>query len=148
MFGSEHIDRREARLPGDAIPKVNCKTDIAGPKRIPSAANGQLRAAILDDGRHRELACAVEPNRIVGAAVELEECVTIPTRAMAKVRALGKRSGGPAEAASIQEKCVKFRGSKRRIRKGRHHAGRTVTVLTHLWRCLALASRAPICPDF
>src|SRR6516165_8908597 len=69
VFGSEDIDRGEARLLGDAIPEVNCKTDIAGPKRIPSTANGYLRAAILDDGRHCELACTVEPNRVVCAAV-------------------------------------------------------------------------------
>ena len=71
-----------------------CKADVAGPKRIPSSANDQLSAAILDDGRHRELACGVEPNRIVCAAVELEECIAIPARALAQVRALGK--GGPA----------------------------------------------------
>src|SRR4051794_28135798 len=68
---SEHVDRRETRLAGDAIPQVNRKTDVAGPKRIPSAANGHLSPAILDDGRHRELPCAIEPYRVVGAAVEL-----------------------------------------------------------------------------
>src|SRR4051794_8886313 len=65
---SEHIDGRETRLFGDAVPEVNRKADVAGPKRIPSPANDQLSAAILNDGRHRELAGAVEPNRIVGAA--------------------------------------------------------------------------------
>ena len=85
MLGSEHIDRREMRLPGDAVPKVNGKADVAGPKGIPSAAHDCLRAAILDDGRHGELACAVEPNRVVRAAVEFEECVAIPTRAMAEI---------------------------------------------------------------
>jgi hypothetical protein len=148
VLGSEHVDRREARLPSDAIPKVNCKTDIAGPKGIPSAANDDLRSAILDDGRHSELACAVEPNRVVRAAVELEECVAIPTRAVAKVRALGKWSGSPGEATGIQKKCVKFRRSEGRIRKCRHHARRTVTVLTHRRRLLALASRPPRCPNF
>src|SRR5882757_10465787 len=64
MFGSEHVDRRETRLPCDAVPKVNCKADVAGPKGISSAANDCLRAAILDDGRHSELACAVEPNGV------------------------------------------------------------------------------------
>ena len=49
------------------------------------AANGELSAAILDDGRHGELACAVEPDRVVRATVELEECVTIPARAVAKI---------------------------------------------------------------
>ena len=39
MFGSEHVDRGETRLPCDAVPKVNCKADVAGPKGIPSAAN-------------------------------------------------------------------------------------------------------------
>ena len=33
MLGLEHVDRREPRLPGDAIPKINSKTDVAGPKR-------------------------------------------------------------------------------------------------------------------
>src|SRR6267378_4996370 len=121
VFGSEHVDRRETRLPCDAVPKVNCKADVAGPKGIPSAANDKLRAAILDDGRHSELACAVEPNRVVCAAIELEKCVAIPTCTVAKVRALGKRSGGPGEATCIQKKCVKFRGSEGRIRKCRHH---------------------------
>ena len=85
MFGSEHVDRREARLSGDAIPKVNCKADIAGPERISPAPNGDPNAATLDDGRHCELAGAVEPDRVIGVAVELEECVTISTRAVAKV---------------------------------------------------------------
>ena len=85
MFGSENIDRRKTRLPGNAIPKVNCKTDVAGPKGIPSAANDCLRAAILDDGRHGELACAVEPNGIVCATVQPEKCVAVPTRAVAKI---------------------------------------------------------------
>src|SRR5437588_8431118 len=129
-FGSEHVDRRETRLPGDAVPKVDCKADVAGPKRIPSAADGDLSAAILDDGRHGELACAVEPNRVVRATVELEECVAIAAGAVAKVRALGERSGGPGEATGIQKKCVKFSGREGRIRECRHHARRTVTVLT------------------
>jgi UDP-3-O-[3-hydroxymyristoyl] glucosamine N-acyltransferase len=72
-----------------------------GPKRIPPAANDYLSAAILDDGRHSELACAIEPNRIICAAVQLEECVAIPARAMAKVRALGKRSEHPGESTCI-----------------------------------------------
>src|SRR5882672_3053148 len=148
VFGSEHVDRRETRLPCDAVPKVNCKTDVAGPKRIPSAANGDLSAVILDDGRHGELACAVEPNRIVRAAVEFEECVAIPARAVAKARALGKRSGGPAEATGIHKKCIKFRGSKGRIREGRHHARRAVAMLTVDRRLRALASRGPIGPNF
>jgi hypothetical protein len=42
VLGLEHVDRRETRLPGDAILKINCKTDIAGPKRIPSAANSYI----------------------------------------------------------------------------------------------------------
>src|SRR6266849_2440344 len=148
VFGSEHVDRRETRLPCDAVPKVNCKADVAGPKGIPSAANDYLRAAILDDGRHSELACAVEPNRVVRAAAELEECVAIPTRAVAKVRALSKWSGGPGEATGIYKKCVKFRGGKGRIRKCRHHTGRAVTMLTIDRRLRALASRPPRCPNF
>jgi hypothetical protein len=43
-FTSEHV---ETRLPGDAVPKVNCQPDVAGPKGIASAANGDLSAAIL-----------------------------------------------------------------------------------------------------
>jgi len=39
VFGSEHVDRGETRLRCDAVPKVNCKADVAGPKGIPSAAN-------------------------------------------------------------------------------------------------------------
>jgi len=30
----------KTRLRCDAVPKVNCKADVAGPKGIPSAANG------------------------------------------------------------------------------------------------------------
>src|SRR5689334_916872 len=77
--GSEHVDRRETRLLRDAVPKVNRKADIAGPKRIPSTANGHLGAAILDDGRHGKLARAVEPDRVVRAAIEFQERVAIPT---------------------------------------------------------------------
>lgn len=93
VFGSEHIDHRKARLSGDAIPKVNGKPDIAGPKRIASAASDEVSAAILDDGGHGELAGAVEPDRVFGAAIELKEGVAVPTRAAAKVRALGQWSG-------------------------------------------------------
>src|ERR1700693_4398756 len=110
VFGSEHVDGRETRLPCDAVPAINCKTDIGRPKRIASTASDGMSAAILDDGRHSELACAVEPNRVVDAAVELEECVAIATRAVARVRALGKWSGGPGEATGIHKECVKFRG--------------------------------------
>jgi hypothetical protein len=39
VFGSEHVDRGETRLRCDAVPKVNCKADVTGPKGIPSAAN-------------------------------------------------------------------------------------------------------------
>src|SRR5258708_6308055 len=148
VSASEHVDRRETRLPCNAVPKVNGEADVAGPKGIPPAANDELRAAILDDGRHGELACAVEPDRVFGAAVELEECVAVPTPALAKGRALGQRSGGPAGATGIQKKCVKLGASEGRIRKGRHHTGRTVTVLAHPWRCRALASRAPRGPNF
>jgi hypothetical protein len=42
VFGSEEIDRREARILSDAIPEVNCKTDIAGPKRKPFTAGKDL----------------------------------------------------------------------------------------------------------
>ena len=83
--GSEHVDRRETRLPCNAVPKVNGEADVAGPKGIPSAANDELRAAILDDGRHGELACAVEPDQIVRAAVELEESIAVATGAVAKI---------------------------------------------------------------
>jgi hypothetical protein len=93
MFGSEYIHRREPGLTRDAIPKVNCETDVAGPQGIPSAANGCMNGAILHNGRHRELACAVEPNGLVRAAVELEERVAIPTRAVAKIEPL---VSGPA----------------------------------------------------
>src|SRR3954447_23523126 len=90
-LGSEHVDGRKTRLSRDAIPKINGKADIASPKRIPSAASDDLGAAILDDGRHREWAGAVEPNRVVGAAVEFQECVAIPTRAVTKAWPLGQR---------------------------------------------------------
>src|SRR3954468_21366745 len=46
VSGSEHVGRRETRLLRDTVPKVNGKADIAGPKRIPSTANGHLGAAI------------------------------------------------------------------------------------------------------
>ena len=101
MFGSEHVDCRETRFRCDAVPKVNCKADVARPKGIPSAATDYLSAAILDDGRHSELACAIEPNLVVRTAVVLEECVTIPTCAVAKIRAFSKWSGGPGEATGI-----------------------------------------------
>src|SRR2546429_9893503 len=70
--GSEDVDGRETGLARDAVPKINCQADVTCPKRIPAAAGDGMRAAILDDGRHRELACAVEPNGIVGAAGEVE----------------------------------------------------------------------------
>src|SRR5947209_6959632 len=105
---SEHIDSREPNVPCDAIPKVDCKTDVTGPKRIPTAASNHLSAAILEDGSHGELARAVEPNRVIRASVELEECVAISTRAVAKVRALCQRSGGPGKAPAIQQKRVEF----------------------------------------
>jgi hypothetical protein len=38
-FRSEDVDRRETGLSCDAVPKVYRKADIAGPKRIPSAAD-------------------------------------------------------------------------------------------------------------
>src|SRR5437899_6195835 len=84
---SEHIDSREPSVPCDAIPKVDRKTDITGPKRIPTAASNHLSAAILEDGSHGELARAVEPNRVIRASVELEECVAISARPVATVRA-------------------------------------------------------------
>src|SRR5262249_39769577 len=49
----------------DAIAKINCKTGVAGPKGKPSTANDELGTSILDDGRHGELACAVEPHRVI-----------------------------------------------------------------------------------
>src|SRR4051812_30030691 len=70
LCGSEHIDRRETGLSRDAVPKVNRKADVAGPERIPSTPDNEVSAAILYDGRHGELARAVEPDGIVGAAVE------------------------------------------------------------------------------
>ena len=85
---SEHIDSREPSVPCDAIPKVDRKTDVTGPKRIPTAASNHLSAAILEDGSHGELARAVEPHRVIRASVELEERVAISTGAVAKVRAL------------------------------------------------------------
>src|SRR5262245_52040677 len=101
VFGSECVDRRETRLSCDAVPKVYRKPDVTRPKRIPSAANNYLSAPVLDDRRHSELACAVEPDRVVRAAVELKECVAISARAVAEVRALGEWSGRPGEATRI-----------------------------------------------
>src|SRR5579863_1544670 len=148
MFNSEDVDSGKAGFPRDAIKKVNCKTDVAGPKGISSAAHGDLRAAILDDSCHSELACMVEPNGFLRSAIELEECVTVSTRAVAEVRALGKRSGGPGKATAIQQHRVEFRRSEGRVRKSRHHSRRTVTVLTNEESLLALASRAPCCSNF
>jgi UDP-3-O-[3-hydroxymyristoyl] glucosamine N-acyltransferase len=80
-----------------------------GPKRIPPAANDYLSAAILDDGRHSELACAIEPNRIICAAVQLEECVAIPARAMAKDEPLvsGPNTQVNRPASRRRDQCVK-----------------------------------------
>jgi hypothetical protein len=147
MFDSEHVNTREPRLARDAIPKADCETDVAGPQGISSATNGDLRAAILDDCRHSELACTVEPNGIVRSAVELEERIAISAGAVAEVRALGKRSGGPGKATAVQQKCVECGRSERCIREGRHHAGRTVTVLAYKKPLLTLASRAPRCSN-
>ena len=44
--------------------------------------------------------------------------------AVAQVRTLGQRSGGPGQPAGIQEKFVKVRRRERRIGKRRHHARR------------------------
>jgi hypothetical protein len=30
-FGLEDVDRRETRLPCDAVPEVNCQANVAGP---------------------------------------------------------------------------------------------------------------------
>src|SRR4051794_23316398 len=69
---SEHIDRWKPGFARDAIPQVDGKTDVAGPKRIPTAAGCHLSAAILHDGSHAELSRAVEPDRVMCASVELE----------------------------------------------------------------------------
>ena len=98
VSSSKHIDRREAWLLCDAIPKVNCQADIAGPEGVPPTADGDLSAPILDDGGHGEFASTVEPNGVLRAAVELQECVAISACAVAKVRAFGQWSGGPGEA--------------------------------------------------
>ena len=106
---SKHVDCRKMRNAHDTVPKVNCETDVTGPQRIPSAADDDLRAAILDNRSHCELSGAVKPEGILRAAIELEERVAVPTRAVAKIRPLGQRPGGPGEAAAIQEKCVELR---------------------------------------
>ena len=129
LVGSEYVDRRKMRLACDAVPKIYRKADVAGPKRIPSAAHGYLSAAVLDDGRHGKLACPVEPDWIFRAAIELEECIAIAARAMAKIRALGQRSGGPGESTAFQQKRVEVWGGKGCVRECRHHTGRAVTVL-------------------
>src|SRR5689334_18621381 len=85
---SEHIHSRKTRLTRDAVPEVDGKSDIASPQRIPPTADGDLGSAPLNDRRHRELAGTVKPNRILCASVELEECVAVPTSAMAEIRAL------------------------------------------------------------
>ena len=71
--GQSSINSREPSVPCDAIPKVDCKTDVTGPKRISTAASNHLSAAILEDGSHGELARAVEPSQIICASVELED---------------------------------------------------------------------------
>src|SRR5438128_37109 len=103
-LASEHIDCRKAGLSSETVPKINGKADVASPKRIPAVTNSHLGAAILDDGGHREPVRAIEPDRIVCAAVEFEEGIAIPSSAMAKVRAFGQWSGGPAELTRIQQK--------------------------------------------
>ncbi len=68
-----------------AIPEIDRKADIAGPQRIAALAKFPPRFAALRNGGHRKGPGALEPNRIMRAAIEFQESIAVAAGAMAEV---------------------------------------------------------------
>src|SRR5690349_4750294 len=126
---SEDIDRRKARHPRQAVPKVDCKAHVTGPERISAAPVFLTRFPALSHRRHRECAGSFEPHCVIGPTIELEERVTIAAGTVAKIGTLGERTSCPTELAPFNQEDLELRRREWCVCKRRDHAGSSVTIL-------------------
>src|SRR5262252_8479126 len=128
-LGSEYIDRGKARPACQAIPEIDRKTHITGPKRVSTASVFVPCLSALCNSRHRERPSAFEPHGALRSLMEREKRVTIAACAMAKIGAFDERPCRPGKLRPFLEKCLQLRLAEWRTGKCRHHAGSSVAVL-------------------
>src|SRR5256885_12304427 len=81
----------------------------------------------LRDAVHRERARPLEPARVAGPAMELQERVAVAPGAVAQARALRRRPGGPDRLAGGDEQRVELVTGQ--IAEADHEARRAVAEL-------------------
>jgi len=72
---------------------------------------------------------ALQPKRIAGSLVELQQSVAVASGAVAQVRPLGEWPGVPSQLSPLEKQGLEVRRGKGRIRERGHHPRRAMAVL-------------------
>ena len=91
----EDVEPRHAVRTGDAVPQVDREPRIARPQRAAWATVLPPHALPLRDRVHRERPCALEPDRIAVAPVQLQERIAVARRAVTQTVAFRQRARLP-----------------------------------------------------
>ena len=133
----KNVQRREVGFAAQAVPEVDRKAGVAGPQRVSRMSVTRCGLLRLDNAMHGERTRALQPERIPGSLVELQQRVAVAARAMTEVGPFGKRPGRPDRLAGRAEELV-----ERRAREAREADDETRGTVTELEELLATFARA------
>src|SRR6476661_2890496 len=90
----------------EQVAQVQGDADVAGEERVATPAELRPLALDLAAGVHGESPRAVQPELVSSSAVEDEEGVRIPARAVAEARAPRDRPGAPRQFATGERELL------------------------------------------